>query len=245
MNIKYSGENTSKALIRKFFEFLAKKVSTVNNVKPDADGNVTLTAENVGAKPASYKAPVDSVNGKTGAVQLTASDVSARPSSWMPTASQVGARPNTWTPSASDVGALPSSGTAADAAKLGGKTWAERLLDIYPVGSIYMSVRSTSPASMFGGTWEQLKDRFLLGAGDTYANGATGGSATHTLSVDEMPAHSHTTLIDIAYTMGKVDGGYTYAISNSGSFPTGTSGGNQPHNNLPPYLAVYMWKRVA
>ena len=164
-------------------------VDSVNGVWPDEEGNVMLTAENVGA--------------------------------------------------------LPASDAAADAAKLGGKTWAERLLDIYPVGSIYMSVSSTSPASMFGGTWEQLKDRFLLGAGDTYANGATGGSATHTLSVDEMPAHSHTTLINIAETMGKVDGGYTYAISNSGSFPTGTSGGNKPHNNLPPYLAVYMWKRVS
>ena len=48
---------------------------------------------------------------------------------------------------------------------------------IYPVGSIYMSVNATSPASLFGGTWEQLKDRFLLAAGDTYAAGSTGGEA--------------------------------------------------------------------
>ena len=56
---------------------------------------------------------------------------------------------------------------------------------IYPVGSIYMSVNSTSPSTLFGGTWTQLKDRFLLGAGDTYSNGSTGGSAT-------LQSHTHT-----------------------------------------------------
>ena len=63
---------------------------------------------------------------------------------------------------------------------------------IYPVGSIYMSINSTSPATLFGGTWTQLKDKFLLGAGDTYKNGDSGGSPTHELSIDEMPSHTHT-----------------------------------------------------
>ena len=62
---------------------------------------------------------------------------------------------------------------------------------IYPVDSIYMSVNSTSPASLFGGTWTQLKDRFLLGAGSTYSNGATGGAATVTLTSDQIPSHKH------------------------------------------------------
>ena len=62
-------------------------------------------------------------------------------------------------------------------------------LATYPVGAIYISTISTSPASLFGGTWEQLKDRFLLGAGDTYAAGATGGEAAHALTVNEMPPH--------------------------------------------------------
>lgn len=73
---------------------------------------------------------------------------------------------------------------------------------IYPVGSIYMAVNDTSPASLFGGTWERIKDRFLLSAGDTYAAGAEGGSATknlqhdhttqgHTLTVNEIPSHDH------------------------------------------------------
>lgn len=74
---------------------------------------------------------------------------------------------------------------------------------VYPVGSIYMSVNSTSPASLFGGTWERIKDRFLLAAGDTYSAGSTGGEAQHTLTVDEMPSHYHIGLdIDGVYVFG-------------------------------------------
>ncbi len=73
---------------------------------------------------------------------------------------------------------------------------------IYPVGSIYMSVNSTSPATLFGGTWTQLKDRFLVGAGNSYSVNATGGATSqsytpkgsvgsHTLTVSEMPRHGH------------------------------------------------------
>ena len=80
---------------------------------------------------------------------------------------------------------------------------------IYPVGSIYMSVNSTSPATLFGGTWKQIKDKFLLSAGDTYVGGNTGGNATHThtnpntsysgntgstaLTINQIPAHAHDT----------------------------------------------------
>lgn len=74
------------------------------------------------------------------------------------------------------------------------------LLDLfYPVGSIYTSTKNTNPAATLGGTWTQIKDRFLLCAGDSYSAGTTGGSATHThttgnhtLTVDETPAHTHT-----------------------------------------------------
>ena len=69
---------------------------------------------------------------------------------------------------------------------------------IYPVGSIYMSVNSTSPASLFGGTWEELKDKFLLGAGDTYSSGATGGEASHTLTSNELPKHKHNNTISVS-----------------------------------------------
>lgn len=178
---------------------------------------------------------------------------------------------------------------------------------IYPVGSIYISVNKVNPATLFGGTWEQIKDRFLLAYGDTYNNGATGGEATHTLTSQEMPTHNHTydksasstdnhTLttneipshthsvtgtakdhigrsilvgpsrawagagdmeeytyvgsdndeLDVDGTAQATGGGqghnHTINISNTN---TGSTGGGNAHNNMPPYLAVNIWKRTA
>ena len=62
---------------------------------------------------------------------------------------------------------------------------------IYPVGSIYMSVNNVSPSTLFGGTWVQIQDKFLLASGQNYTNGNTGGSDTHTLNAKELPAHTH------------------------------------------------------
>ena len=118
------------------------------------------------------------------------------------------------------------------------------LLMVYPVGSIYISVNSTSPASLFGGTWEILNDVFLLAAG-SYANAGTfGGEAEHTLTVDEMPAHSHS----IPNMSGRDEGVEWVGQSGTAAPQTRTTaihGGGAAHNNMPPYLAVYMWKRVA
>lgn len=200
------------------------------------------------------------------------------------------------------------------------------LSKVYPVGSIYISVNSTSPATLFGGTWVQLKDRFLLGVGDTYTSiNATGGEATvtlttsqipshthtftgsshthtysksatvtgsHTLTADEIPSHNHSihvggTRLDAnldgifraqVYTptsggnfwniglartgVGSHDAGitatgggksHTHSITltstvSGGATQGGTNtntGGGGSHNNLPPYLTVYMWKRTA
>lgn len=69
---------------------------------------------------------------------------------------------------------------------------AQAKLDAHPVGSLYWSSSPTDPATLFGGTWVRIKDRFVLAAGDTYANGATGGSATVQLTESNLPAHSHT-----------------------------------------------------
>lgn len=124
-------------------------------------------------------------------------------------------------------------------------------LKAYPVGAIYHSTNATSPASIFGGTWEQLKDRFLLGAGNTYDVGATGGEATHQLTVTEMPNHSHrTTSTGGSGNVYFSEGSKSVWIQSSTFTPTytdntGNAGSSQPHNNMPPYLAVYMWKRVA
>lgn len=62
---------------------------------------------------------------------------------------------------------------------------------IYPIGSIYISVNNSSPSLLFGGTWVQIEDTFLLGAGTTYTGGDTGGSATVTLTAAELPSHNH------------------------------------------------------
>lgn len=128
-----------------------------------------------------------------------------------------------------------------------------------PIGSIYISVNSTNPSTYFGGTWQQIKDRFLLACGSTYSNGATGGEASHKLTVSEMPIHGH----DLVYgSKGSNSGlvisyegsGYSslsvenWAWRNSGvrqNIYARNEGGDQAHNNMPPYLAVYVWKRVS
>lgn len=130
--------------------------------------------------------------------------------------------------------------------------WENEALRPYPVGAIYMSLDSTSPAILFGGTWERILGRFLLAAydGAGYYGGNTGGEATHKLTVDEMPSHSHTPK-GWAYQV-KVDGSSSivaltsdYTTVDNWSPPTNAVGGGQAHNNMPPYLAVYMWKRTA
>ena len=113
---------------------------------------------------------------------------------------------------------------------------------IYPVGSIYMSVNSTNPGTLFGGTWQQIQDTFLLAAGTTYTAGDTGGEATHTLTVNEIPSHNHSISAFAQDPRGSSGWQATYF---NGSTTTGSTGGGLAHNNMPPYLAVYMWKRTA
>lgn len=126
------------------------------------------------------------------------------------------------------------------------------LLDwIYPVGAIYLSINEANPAALFGGTWERIKDTFLLAAGDAYEAGCTGGEAVHTLTTDEMPAHSHQNDISTSYSNfppareSTTTGWRTVAYKAAAGNKTLNTGGDQPHNNMPPYLAVYIWKRMA
>lgn len=124
---------------------------------------------------------------------------------------------------------------------------------IYPIGAIYLSVSATNPATLFGGKWEQIKDRFLLAAGDTYAIGTTGGEATHKLTVDEMPIHSHDAQLHSGGSTAAPIGGFANTsnansngiVSGGSTFGIRKTGGDAAHNNMPPYLTVYMWKRVA
>ena len=131
---------------------------------------------------------------------------------------------------------------------------------IYPIGSIYMSVNSTSPQILFGGTWEQIEDKFLLASGSTYSAGSTGGEATHTLTENEMPSHTHTQN-EHSHTIGSlvrynITGKGVAAVGdgygNTNNYKTGSTtatnqntGGGQAHNNMPPYLTVNVWKRTA
>lgn len=140
----------------------------------------------------------------------------------------------------------------------------------YPVGSIYLSVNSTNPGTIFGGTWEQIKDRFLLACGSTYSNGSTGGSKTHSHKYGfQYGGFYADTMLE-----GNSDAGLLNYSSNNSYSPTGggTNIGGITHgvnsNNttaskdvsaahyrmiaqseyvstLPPYLAVYVWKRVS
>lgn len=175
--------------------------------------------------------PVTSVCGKTGEVALTAGDV----------------------------GALDAEGTAADSSALCGQSAADILLAAHPVSSVYISFDPTSPAELFGGTWEAIYDVFLLAAGNLYENDSTGGEAEHTLTTDEMPGHGH--LLPYKVDWGSQTGLGTYqamlvegTIYDTGSggytgkwhpYQTQYNGGDLPHNNMPPYIAVYMWWRVS
>jgi microcystin-dependent protein len=151
--------------------------------------------------------------------------------------------------------------------------YAQANLDAHPVGCIYESTKSTSPADLFGGTWETLAAGCVLvgaGTGDSgtaYTAGATGGEETHTLSTGEMPSHGH-------YGSTSTDGNHAHSVStlvsgsqfvgghsnNSCTWGTATTsysgshshivsisstGGGQSHNNMQPYKVVYRWQRTA
>lgn len=114
------------------------------------------------------------------------------------------------------------------------------------IGDLLISTISRNPSEDYVGTeWEQIKDRFLLACGNTYSNGSIGGESTHILTVDEIPSHNHN------HVSAPVNNGgspwYTVATGSGSQIywtATQNTGGGQAHNNMPPYLAVYMWKRI-
>lgn len=142
-------------------------------------------------------------------------------------------------------------GTWSDWIALGGQ-------NAYPVGSIYMSYSSTSPASLFGGSWSQISGRFLYCTTST----GTGGNNSHTLTIDQIPRHSHyadDTYSGISFlkhisSAAASDGakGNQYLANgtsvnswNQWSRSTGTTGSGKSHNNMPAYQGVYCWRRTA
>lgn len=122
-------------------------------------------------------------------------------------------------------------------------------LAVWPVGAVYVSVVETSPATLFGGTWVAFgAGRVLVGfdSGQAEFNTAegTGGAKTHTLSTAEMPSHTHTTSIQNGNGSGSDS---TYAVGNGTytAYTSSSAGSGGAHNNLQPYITVYMWKRTA
>lgn len=146
---------------------------------------------------------------------------------------------------------------------------------IFPVGAIYQTTDPTSPASLFGGSWPQIQGRFLIGQNSTYGLNKTGGEATHKLTTNEIPAHTHGsktlkgTFWNIAFESGFMGSSYTGIVKPKGeanqnvatvSTLTGggrdgfnidathehsSVGGSQAHNNMPPWYGCYIWNRVS
>lgn len=131
----------------------------------------------------------------------------------------------------------------------------EFFLSIYPIGSIYISMSAISPSTFFGGVWEKIEGVFLLASDASHEIGSTGGEAEHTLTENEMPKHNHNIAADVTsstealeyerYMASGVNAIEESQVGRYWSAGTRSTGGSKPHNNMPPYLAVYMWKRVS
>jgi hypothetical protein len=144
------------------------------------------------------------------------------------------------------VGAVALSNVTGLQSALDAKT---TLLAVWPIGSIYTSVTSANPSTLFGGNWEAFgAGRVLIGldSADTDFDAVeeTGGAKTHTLTTAEMPSHTHTftAFQTISGSNNRTGGG---ALSASASSTTASTGGGGAHNNVQPYIVVYMFKRIA
>lgn len=120
--------------------------------------------------------------------------------------------------------------------------------NVYPIGAVYMSMNSTNPGTLFGGTWEQVQGKFLLGVSSAYPAGSSGGESEHTLTTAEIPDHTHS----FKYT-GQAEAIGVNSIRlyqaepnqyNAYSGGQSSNCGGQAHNNMPPYLSVYIWYRT-
>ena len=144
-------------------------------------------------------------------------------------------------------------------------------LQTYPVGSIYISTSDTNPATIYGGTWIRFGEgKTLVGVNESETEFATvnktGGEKTHTLTIEEMPSHNHTQVrpwvgyegwntmtlsfneygyvLDYTLSVNSNAKDYTGNASINNITRTGYTGSSQSHNNLQPYITVYMFKRT-
>lgn len=122
--------------------------------------------------------------------------------------------------------------------------WESDALAAYPVGSIYIAYNHANPGTLFGGTWERITNAFLWATTSGGTIGQTGGEQTHTLTVDELPAHSHGSVYSQHAEGTKSQAWYTSAGS-SLAYGAVSTGGGAAHNNMPPYIQVSVWRRTA
>lgn len=132
----------------------------------------------------------------------------------------------------------------------------------YPIGAIYLSVDSTNPSKLFGGTWQQIaQGRTLVGVDTSQTEfntvKKTGGEKKHTLTIDEMPSHKHPfravrdTITGSGGELPKANNeegqnlGWGPYITEEGNYAIQEVGANQPHNNLQPYYTCYIWLKTA
>lgn len=140
---------------------------------------------------------------------------------------------------------------ADSAYRFSGKT----LDELYPVGSYVISHNSQNPFYRFGfGTWTLVTNRVIVGAGGSYTLGSTGGEATHTLSISEMPTHRHAIngsafILNIQGTYSETTDGFgsgnMWNNLNKAQSNLDNTGGGQAHNNMQPYIAENIWRRDA
>lgn len=158
-----------------------------------------------------------------------------------------------------NVPAIPTPRTSDNGKVLGVINGAYSLLNLFPVGVYYITENAMTPASLFGGEWVQVKGKFLLGASvsDGYPLGTEGGEKTHTLTIAEMPQHSHkphqfTWIVSYRTNTGQnvINGGNKgnanmFNVDGDQNRYTEPAGGNAAHNNMPPYRSVFIWRRTA
>lgn len=133
---------------------------------------------------------------------------------------------------------------------------------LYPVGAVYQSWSSVSPSSLFGGVWSQITEKFLYCANSA---GGTGGASTVALTIDQMPQHGHSS--PSAYFIVQSNNGSMRTTnpfvtgapagdngtwrarlaedSHQNPLPTGNAGGGASHENMPPYIKCYAWRRIS
>lgn len=127
--------------------------------------------------------------------------------------------------------------------------WRLNSLSAYPVNSIYISYSHTSPASLFGGTWTRIENAFLWGTTSGGTIGQTGGEQTHTLTVSELPSHTHgmnSPAVNVRMDTGSGSNWpILYNPSSTNTALVQAAGGGAAHNNMPPYIQVSIWRRTA